>query len=143
MRPQPACCMVGRTAWVQAKTPSRLTASSRRHCSGMTSVKNTPGWSMPALLTRMSKGPVSATAARGTGTRCRSSAGELGSAFLDDGGEALPGVGRPRQLGHGAGLVGEAGLHRGAEAVPQQPFGGGQGPGGAAGQLAGQGPGLV
>src|SRR5664279_1614296 len=62
MRPYLACCIPGSAAAVQLRTPPRLTAMTRAHCSGVV-VGKKPNSSMPALLTRMSSVPVAATAA--------------------------------------------------------------------------------
>ena len=56
MRPNPAACIAGNAAWVQAKAETRLTASSLAQSSGVVSVKNAC-WSTPALLTTISNGP--------------------------------------------------------------------------------------
>src|SRR3954452_6272008 len=56
MRPQPASIMSGSTAWMQWKTPLRLTSTTRCHSSNVMSV-NFLNPSRPAALTRMVTGP--------------------------------------------------------------------------------------
>src|SRR6476659_8761311 len=56
MRPQPASIMSGSTAWMQWKTPLRLTSITRCHRSNETSW-NFLKLSSPAALTRIETGP--------------------------------------------------------------------------------------
>ena len=56
MRPQPASSMSGSTAWMQWKTPLRLTSMTRCHRSNETSW-NFLKLSRPAALTRIDTGP--------------------------------------------------------------------------------------
>ncbi len=72
MRPQPASIMSGSTAWVQWKTPLRLTSTTRCHSAKVISVKRLNP-SSPAAFTRIVMGPsCSRIAASAASTAARS-----------------------------------------------------------------------